>query len=530
MTVEDRTKTRADAPEAKGKIDRRAMDKPSRRPLARGGWLGRHRLGLIAGAVVVVGGAFLLFGGLKLFGDGGHKYVTAPVTRGDIETTVTAVGSVQPKNYVDVGAQVSGQIKTLKVDVGDKVKKGDLLAEVDAQVQAAKVEADKDNLTSLNAQLVDQQAQLVLKKAQYDRQVALDKENATSKDNLQSAKAAYDSQIASIDALKAQIKQSQSSLQADQVTLSYATIVAPMDGTVVSLSARLGQTLISIQQAPTILRIADLSVMQIQTQVSEADVAKLKVGMPAYFTTLGNPDRRYNSKIEAIWPTPETVNNVILYDVLSDVDNSDGSLMTQMTAQGFFITASAKNVLLVPAAAVKPLNGTRGNFKPGSGFGGFKPGAGFPGGAGGQAGGAGGFTPPPGGSAPPQGGAGGAQAGAGGFAPPQGGAGGFPGFAAGGAAGAGGFPGMASFGQGGGGGHKGFAATHGAVEVMDASGKIERRIVETGVTDRINTEIKSGLKEGEKVVVGEAQPKAKPPAGGGASNQRGFRPPMGFAP
>ena len=513
MTIEDRTKRRADAPESKGRVDLPGPNKETKRAPAKGGLLKPGRLLLIALAVVVVGGGFFLFGGSKLFGDGGHKYATAPVTRGDIETTVTAVGSVQPKNYVDVGAQVSGQIKTLKVDVGDKVTKGELLAEIDAQVQAAKVEADKDNLASLNAQLVEQQAQLVLKKAQYQRQVALDKEKATSTDNLQSAKAAYDAELAQIDALSAQIKQAQSSLQADQVTLSYATITAPMDGTVVSLSARLGQTLVSIQQAPTILRIADLSVMQIQTQVSEADVAKLKVGMPAYFTTLGNPDRRYNSKIEQIWPTPETVNNVILYDVLSDVDNTDGSLMTQMTAQGFFITASAKGVLMVPAAAVKPLSAMRGSFKPGSGFGGFKPGGGFPGG--GQAGG---FTPPPGGFQPPQG-AGGAQSGS--FTPPQG-------FSP--PNGASGFPGRA-FGQGGGGAHKGFAANHGVVEVMGADGKIERRIVETGVTDRINTEIKSGLKEGEMVVVGEAQPKIKPPSGGNNSNQRGgFRPPMGFAP
>ncbi len=329
MTIEDRSKTRTDAPEAKGKIEPPGINKKAKPAPVTGGRLKRHRrLGLIAGAIVVVGGAFFLFGGPKLFGGASHKYLTAPVTRGNIETTVTAVGSVQPKNYVDVGAQVSGQIKTLNVDVGDKVKKGDLLAEIDAQVQAARVESDKDNLAAQNANLVQQQAQLVLKKSQYQRQVALDKENATSKDALQSAKAAYDAQLAQIDALEAQIRQAQSSLQADQSTLSYATITAPMDGTVVSLSARLGQTLVSIQQAPTILRIADLSVMEIQTQVSEADVAKLKVGMPAYFTTLGNPDRRYNSKIEQILPTPETVNNVILYDVLSDVDNTDGSLMT----------------------------------------------------------------------------------------------------------------------------------------------------------------------------------------------------------
>jgi macrolide-specific efflux system membrane fusion protein len=498
MTIDDPTvKARAAAgvAEATGKLERTAEAPAQRR--AHGGWLKRHRrLGLIAGAAILAGSAFLLFVAPKLLGDGGHKYVTATVTRGDIENTVTAVGNVQPKNYVDVGAQVSGQIKTLKVNIGDKVKKGDLLAEIDAQVQAARVESDKDNLTSLQAQLVQQQAQLVLKKAQYERQVRLDKDNATSKDNLQSAKAAYDSQVAQIDVLQAQINQAQSSLHADQVTLSYATIVAPMDGTVVSLPARLGQTLISIQQAPTILRIADLSLMQILTQVSEADVAKLKVGMPAYFTTLGNPDRRYTSTLEQIQPTPETVNNVILYDVLSDVPNTDGSLMTQMTAQSFFVTASAKNVLMVPVAAVQPLSGAR------QGGGGFRPGAAAPGSFGGQRPGGFGTAGGQGMQVPPGAGAG--------FAPPQGAGGGV-----GEATGQGRKPG----------GHGVFAAHHGFAQVMDESGKIERRMVETGVTDRVNIEIKSGLKEGDKVVVGEAQ-KVTKPAGAAATG----RPPFGFAP
>ncbi len=186
-----------------------------------------------------------------------------------------------------------------------------------------------------------------------------------------------------------------------------------------------------------------------------------------------------------------------------------------MTAQGFFITASAKNVLMVPAAAVKPLSAMRGNFKPGSFPGG---GNGFPAGGfrpGGQSGGAGGFTPPKG-FTPPQGASAGGPPGApGGFALPQGGA---PGAA-------GGFPANGSAARGGG-GRSGFAATHGIVEVMAANGKIERRMVEIGVTDRINTEIKSGLKEGDKVVIGEAQPKVKPPSGG---NSRGGRPMM-FGP
>ena len=464
-------------------------------------WLKENRrLPLIIAAVVAIG-LLLAFFVLPKLGDGGAgDLILAPVTRGDIEATVTALGNIQPKNYVDVGAQVSGQIKALHVNIGDQVKKGDLLAEIDAQVQQARVEADNDNLNALHSQLIDRQAQLLLKQAQYDRQVRLDKEGATSKDDLQTAKAALDSQKAQIDALQAQIKQAQSTLQGDQVTLSYARIIAPMDGTVVSLAARLGQTLNSVQQAPTLMRIADLSLMQIWTQVSEADVAKLKAGMPAYFATLGNPNRRYDGTLQQILPTPETVNNVILFDVLFDAPNPDGSLMTQMTAQVFFVTASAKSALLVPAAAVQALTGRserRGNRAGQAGQ--EQPGRGQAGQRAGQQ-----------------------QAGAG-----ERSSGRVPASAAAGTASSV-VPGAAGRGPG---GRGAFAANHGMVEVM-ANGKIERRMVETGVTDRVNTEIKSGLKEGEQVVVGKKQSAASGTAvagqqQGGRSPLQGFGPPRG---
>jgi len=478
-------------------IDKRApaapkRAKPRRSPVI--AWLkGHRRLAVIVGtlvAIVILLGIFVL---PRFTGGAKAGLILATVTRGDIEATVTALGNVQPKNYVDVGAQVSGQIKTLAVDVGDKVKKGDLLAEIDAQVQQARVEADDDNLKALQADLVDKQAQLTLKKAQYERQVRLDKEGATSKDDLQTAKAAYESQQAQIDATQSQIKQAQSTLQADSVTLSYAKILAPMDGTVVSLSARLGQTLNSVQQAPTILRIADLSLMQIWTQVSEADVAKLKVGVPVYFSTLGNPSRRYDSTLAQILPTPETVNNVILFDALFDMPNPDGSLMTQMTAQVSFVTASAKNVLLVPAAAVHPLTG-RGRRGALSGQAGQA----------GQVAGSGAQRTP----APAAGRAGDQafQRGAGQSAA--------PGTAA---------TNGASTGARRGGSGK-FAATHGTVDVMGADGKIETRMVETGVSDRVNTEIKSGLKEGEQVVVGAKVAAAKPVATAPGQQQAGRSP------
>lgn len=279
-------------------------------------------------------------------------YATEPVRRGDIENLVTATGSLQPRNYVDVGAQVSGQLKKLHVDVGSKVKKGDLLAEIDATVYAAKVDGSRAQLANLKAQLLDREAQLQLAKIQYQRQQNLAKEDATTAESIQQAEASLKSAEAQLKALQAQIQANESSLRVEAANLDYAKIYAPMDGTVVTLDARQGQTLNTNQMAPTLMRVADLSTMTVKTQVSEADVSKLKIGMEVYFTTLGGQEQRWYSKLDSIQPTPEVVNNVVLYDALFDVPNPKGQLMTQMSTQVFFIVSQAKNALLVPMSAV----------------------------------------------------------------------------------------------------------------------------------------------------------------------------------
>ncbi len=290
----------------------------------------------------------------RTFGGASAKpvYSTEPVKRGDIENLVTATGSLQPRDYVDVGAQVSGQLKKLHVDVGSKVKKGDLLAEIDATVYAAKVDGSRAQLANLKAQLQDREAQLQLAKIQYQRQQNLAKEDATTAESIQQAEASLKSAEAQLKALQAQIQANESSLRVEAANLDYAKIYAPMDGTVVTLDARQGQTLNTNQMAPTLMRVADLSTMTVKTQVSEADVSKLKEGMAVYFTTLGGQERRWYSKLDSIQPTPEVVNNVVLYDALFDVPNSKGQLMTQMSTQVFFIVSQAKNALLVPLSAV----------------------------------------------------------------------------------------------------------------------------------------------------------------------------------
>src|ERR1043165_3864861 len=183
------------------------------------------------------------------------------------------------------------------------------------------------------------------------------KADATTQDAVDTAAAALGSARAQIDVLKAQIEQTEPTLRGDQANLSYTKIYAPMSGTVVVQNAKQGQTLNANQQAPLIVRIADLSTMTVQSQVSEADVAKLQPGMRVYFTTLGDTGKRWYGTLRQINPTPETVNNVILYDALFDVDNRDGALMTQMTAQVFFVAAEAKDAVLVPVSALRPAGG-----------------------------------------------------------------------------------------------------------------------------------------------------------------------------
>jgi macrolide-specific efflux system membrane fusion protein len=307
----------------------------------------------IALLLLAVGGAWYFHAERN----GKPVYRTETVTKGDIEQTVTALGALQPKNYVDVGAQVSGVLQTVHVQIGDVVKKGDLLAEVDPTVYASTVAADKAKLRDLQSQIAGQEAQLALARIQNKRNQALLKINAVSNDVADTSAAQVKQYTANIASLKAQLDQAQSTLEGDEANLSYCKIYAPMTGTVVSQTTLQGQTINNRQAAPVIMQIADLSTMTVKAQVAEADVSKLKTGMPVYFTTLGMPDHKWRSTVRQILPTPETVNDVILYDALIDVDNSDKLLMTSMTAQVFFVLGEAKDALLVPVAALRPSKG-----------------------------------------------------------------------------------------------------------------------------------------------------------------------------
>ncbi len=279
---------------------------------------------------------------------------TAVVSIEDIEDSVSALGALQPLEYVDIGTQVSGLLQKIHVVVGDKVREGQLLAEIDPAVYQAKVSAGEAQLLNLRAQISERQAQRRLMEQQLKRQKTLLEARATSQDSYDTAEASVQQVAAQIQALEAQIKQTQATLTGDMANLRYTKIYATMDGTIVSITARQGQTLNANQSAPIILRIADLDTMTVWTQVSEADIPKLKLGMSAYFTTLGRSERRWYGMLRQVLPTPEIVNNVVLYNALFDVPNPDHELLPQMSAQTFFLIGEAKQVPVVPMSALRP--------------------------------------------------------------------------------------------------------------------------------------------------------------------------------
>jgi membrane fusion protein, macrolide-specific efflux system len=274
------------------------------------------------------------------------------ITRGTIEEVVTSQGKLEAKQYVDVGTQVSGQLKIIHVDIGDTVAKGQLLAEIDPRVYQAQVEAGEARLNSLRAQLNQQKAETVLAEQNLQRNQNLIAVDAVSKQALQETESQAAVARAQVDSIAAQIQETESNLKGSRTNLSYTKIYAPVAGTVTTLPTKEGQTLNANQTAPTIMQVANLDVMTVRAQVAEADVNRLKEGMQAYFTTLGDSERRWQGKVRQIQPSPQIVNDVVLYDVLIDVNNDGRRLMTGMTTQVFFVLGKAENAVIVPAEAL----------------------------------------------------------------------------------------------------------------------------------------------------------------------------------
>ncbi|KAF0569017.1 Macrolide-specific efflux protein MacA [Psychrobacter nivimaris] len=387
------------------------------------------------------------------------NYLTATVEVGDIENNVMASGKVKALNTVDVGAQVSGEVKRLYVEVGDEVKQGDLIAQIDQVTQKnslsneqASLEQSEAALQSAQAESLSKQASLKsayadlasrqseLKQAQSDFArlqdlVAIDaisqQEYDTQATSVETAKAAVANARAAIDTAKAAIATTEANINSQQAALrksrtnvstaeedlSYTTIRAPISGTVVSITTEQGTTVNANQTAPTLVTLADLSTVRINAQISEADVINVSAGMPAYFNIIGNPDKQYDATLTAIEPAPEQISSTsstdaaIYYVGYVEVPNPDRLFRIDMTAQIYIIVNEAKNTLLVPSTVIQEKR-TKGK-------------------------------------------------------------------------------------------EKGKAATGKFVRVLKEDGTVEERTVEVGIDNRVNAQILSGLKEGEEVIISE---------------------------
>ncbi|MDO7929922.1 macrolide transporter subunit MacA [Pseudomonas sp. KFB-139] len=291
------------------------------------------------------------------------QYLTARAERSDIENSVLATGVLQGVRQVDVGAQVSGQLKSLKVKLGDEVKKGQWLAEIDPVVLQNSLRQAQVNEEDLIAKKEATAAQLSKAKATYERYLNLLPAEAISKQDFETAESDYRVEAANLRSLSAQLKDARIQVETARVNLDYTRIVAPIDGAVVGIVTQEGQTVIAQQLAPVLLKLADLDTMTVKAQVSEADVIHIKQGQEVYFTILGESDKRYYGKLRGIEPAPQNFletqannssrqNTAVFYNALFDVPNPEHKLRISMTAQVRIVLSKATGVLTVPVAAL----------------------------------------------------------------------------------------------------------------------------------------------------------------------------------
>ena len=293
------------------------------------------------------------------------KYLTITPTRTDVVSKVVATGKLVGRSEVNVGAQVNGQLQKLYVELGDKVKKDDLIAEIDPRTQNNALLTAKANLKVEKASKAQKVALLKQQQSEYDRQLKMRTKNATSEANLEVALANLEQTKAAITLCDANIEKAQLSVDNAITNLGYTTIRAPRDGVVIGIVTEEGQTVVSNQSAPTIVKLADLETMTVEAEISEADVVKIKPGMNAYFTILGMPDKKFHSSLRQIEPgtaaeSSGTSNSssasgsstAIYYNALLDVPNKEGILRVSMTAEVTIVLGESKNALTLPIAVL----------------------------------------------------------------------------------------------------------------------------------------------------------------------------------
>lgn len=298
--------------------------------------------------------------------------VSQAIGRGDIEKTVLATGILKPSVQVNVGAQVNGQLKKLYVRAGDRVTKGQLLAEIDPTLQQSELRKSEAELDSAVAQKQASLYTLTQYQLELKRQLQLDRDGSGTKSNLEQAQAKVDTQKAQIKVNEAQIVQAQMALETAKANLGYTRILAPVDGQVLGIVTKEGQTVVSSQTAPTILVLANVDTMTVQTRISETDILRVHPGQPLWFYVVADPKHRYQSVMGTLQDAPNDAlqdesassqtqqPSAVYYNGVFSVPNPDHLLRTSMTAQVFIVTEQAKNVLRLPVMALgQPLGDDR---------------------------------------------------------------------------------------------------------------------------------------------------------------------------
>lgn len=338
----------------KGTFDKLKAKKPSKKTL-------------IIVIVLCVGAVALYVGFFKK--DDKAQLATQNITRINIDQSIEAVGEVYAKEQVDVGAQVSGQITKLYVQIGDKVKAGDLIAQIDKDKQQNDLDITKAQLASTKANLESKKVALEIASSQYQREQKLYSNKATSLENLETLKNNFYGLKASVADLNAQVVQLEITLKNAEKDLGYTTIRAPMDGIIINVAVDEGQTVNANQSTPTIVKIANLDEMEIRMEIAEADVSKIKVGTAVKFSILNDPEKKYEAKISSIDPANTTTSDAksnssssstsssstsaIYYYAKVFVKNRDNFLRIGMSVENSIVIKSAPNALAVPTYAIK---------------------------------------------------------------------------------------------------------------------------------------------------------------------------------
>ena len=302
------------------------------------------------------------------------EFITKKAKKGSFSKKVDATGEIFATELIDVGAQVSGQIKKLYVKLGDHVKKGDMIASIDSSTQQNSIDNKEAQLAIYKAQLESAKVALNIAKTQFDRENALFAKNATSKQEFESAKNTYSANSAKIKELEAQIKQTNIELSTAKINLGYTKITAPRDGTVVSVQVEEGQTVNANQTTPTIVNIADLSHVKMKMQIAEGDITKIKVGTPVEYSILSEPTKKFQTTVSSIDPGLTTLSDgsygssssskssyssssssssAVYYYAQSIVDNKDGILRIGMTTQNELLIANVEDAIIVPSIGIK---------------------------------------------------------------------------------------------------------------------------------------------------------------------------------